>query len=203
MDRFEDIEAARTRRRPVRNVLAVDDSRATLELIGEQLSRRGFLVVQCADGGEALDLIAARRFDLVLLDRVMPGLTGLHVLAEIRSSRETADLPVIMLTGEGDSAAAVEALAAGADDHLTKPVAFDLLAARIERTIDRAQRIAELKRSNALLDARIATRAVELGEARTELAARRDECRRLVASIAALNDQVATLSGTSAAAGNT
>ena len=196
MDQFDDLDAACTRQRPVRTVLAVDDSRATLELVGEQLSRRGFLVVQCADGGEALDLIAARGFDLVLLDMVMPGLTGLHVLAEIRSSRETTDLPVIMVTGQDDSAAAVEALAAGADDHLAKPVAFDLLAARIDRTIERAQRITELKRSNAMLDARVATRAIELGETR-------DECRRLAASVAALNDQLAQISaGTSAAAGN-
>ncbi|HVI98200.1 MAG TPA: response regulator [Sphingomonas sp.] len=196
MDRFDDIEAARARHRPVRTVLAVDDSRTTLAVIGEQLSRRGFLVVQCADGGEALDLLAARGVDLVLLDRVMPGLTGLHVLAEIRASRDTADLPVIMLTGEGDSAAAVEALAAGADDHLTKPVAFDLLAARIERTIDRAQRIADLKRSNALLDARIATRAIELGEARTALAEQRDQCRRLTETIAALDARLACDSAT-------
>ncbi|MCM8731277.1 response regulator [Hephaestia sp. GCM10023244] len=187
MERFDDIEAPRTRQRPVRTVLAIDDSRATLEMLGEQLSRRGFFVVQCTNGGEALDLLAARGVDLVLLDMVMPGLTGLHVLAEIRANHETADLPVIMLTGHNDAAAAVEALATGADDLLAKPVAIDLLAARIERTIDRAQRIAELKRSNAMLDARIATRAIELGEARTELAERREECRRLTESIAALN----------------
>src|SRR3546814_17901891 len=83
-----------------------------------------------------------------------------------------------MLTGHNDAAAAVEAVATGADDLLAKPVAVDLLAARIERTIDRAQRIAELKRSNAMLDARIATRATELGEARTELAERREDSRR-------------------------
>src|SRR3546814_3871955 len=65
--------------------------------------------------------------------------------------------------------------------------ALPIFAARIERTIDRAQRIAELKRSNAMLDARIATRAIELGEARTELAERREECRRLTQSVAALN----------------
>src|SRR3546814_7989922 len=59
-------------------ILAVDDSRATLEMLGEQLSRRGFLVVQCGDGGEALDLLAARGVDLVLLDMVMPGLPGLQ-----------------------------------------------------------------------------------------------------------------------------
>src|SRR3546814_1366013 len=92
-----------------------------------------------------------------------------------------------MLTGHNDAAAAVEAVATGADDLLAKPVAVDLLAARIERTIDRAQRIAELKRSNAMLDARIATRAIELGAARTELAARREGGRRLTQSVAALN----------------
>src|SRR3546814_13204020 len=98
--------------------------------------------------------------------------TGVQTCALPISSRETADLPVIMLTGHNDAAAAVEALATGADDLLAKPVAVDLLAARIERTIDRAPRLAELKRSNAMLDARIATRALELGEARTALAER-------------------------------
>src|SRR3546814_9680775 len=109
------------------------------------------------------DVCSSDLVDLVLLDMVMPGLTGLHVLAEIRASRETADLPVIMLTGHNDAAAAVEALATGADDLLAKPVAVDLLAARIERPIDRAQRIAELKRSNHILDPSIATRAIKLG----------------------------------------
>src|SRR3546814_16182674 len=74
------------------------------------------------------DVCSSDLVDLVLLDMVMPGLTGLHVLAEIRASRETADLPVIMLTGHNDAAAAVEALATGADDLLAKPVAVDLLA---------------------------------------------------------------------------
>src|SRR3546814_16826834 len=101
--------------------------------------------------------------------------TGVQTCALPISSRETADLPVIMLTGHNDAAAAVEALATGADDLLAKPVAVDLLAARIERPIDTAQRISVLKRSNAMHAARNARRARQLGESRPELLARREE----------------------------
>jgi DNA-binding response OmpR family regulator len=103
-----------------------------------------------------------------------------------------------MVTGRSDPAAAVEALAAGADDHVAKPYAFEVLAARIDRVLSRARRIAELKRSNAALDARIAARAMELGEARTALAVTRAEHQRLVLSVQALNDELVRLSGTSA-----
>jgi DNA-binding response OmpR family regulator len=201
MELFGEQDTASPRRGPVRTVLAVDDSRTNLAVIGKRLGHLGYLAVLCDNGPEALDLIAARGFDLVLLDMVMPGMSGVHVLREIRGSRDTADLPVIMLTGRSDPAAAVEALAAGADDHVAKPFAFEVLTARIERVLTRARRIADLKRSNATLDARIAARAMELGETRTELAASRADRQRLVASIQALNDQIERLNpGTSGAA---
>ncbi|MES2044957.1 MAG: response regulator [Pseudomonadota bacterium] len=194
MELFGEQDTPTPRRGPVRTVLAVDDSRTNLAVIGKRLGHLGYLAVLCDNGPEALDLIAARGFDLVLLDMVMPGMSGIHVLREIRGSRDTADLPVIMLTGRSDPAAAVEALAAGADDHVAKPFAFEVLTARIERVLARAKRIAELKRSNATLDARIAARAMELGETKTELAASRADRQRLVASIQALNDQIERLS---------
>lgn len=181
-----------------RTILAVDDSRTHLSAIGRQLSQRGYLTVLCDNGPEALDLIAARGFDLVLLDMVMPQMSGLAVLAEIRGSRETADLPVIILTGRDDPAAAADVLRAGADDHVAKAMGFDLLAARIERVIARARRIAELKRANAALDARIAARAIELGEARHELDELRSDRVRLLASLQSLGQQ-SLISGTSAA----
>ena len=114
---------------------------------------------------------------------VMPGMNGIQVLAELRSRTETSDLPVIVVTARDDAAAAVEALAAGADDHLAKPFDFDVLVARIERTLARGRRIADLKRSNAALDARIAARAMELGEARAELADVRADRQRLAAEM--------------------
>ena len=185
--------------RATRTILAVDDSRTALSVIGRRLSHMGYLVALSDNGAEALDLIAARGFDLVLLDMVMPGVSGMNVLAEIRANPETADLPVIMLTGRGDPLAAVEALSAGADDHVAKPFAFEVLGARIARVLDRAQRIAVLKRSNATLDARIAARAMELGETRAELAETRADRLRLIASLQTLNDQFERLSGTSVA----
>ncbi|OQW41434.1 MAG: hypothetical protein A4S12_08615 [Proteobacteria bacterium SG_bin5] len=166
------------------SILAVDDSRTQLGVLGRRLSALGYLVALSDNGPEALDLIAARGFDLVLIDMVMPGMGGIELLGEIRANRATADLPAIMMTARGESEAAVEALGAGADDHIAKPFAFIELAARIERVIARGRRIAELKRANAALDARIATRAIELGEARAQLAATRAEERRLLASLA-------------------
>ena len=176
-----------------RAILAVDDSRTNLGVIGRRLSRLGYLVALSDNGREALDLISARGFDLILLDMVMPGMSGIQVLSEIRGNPETVDLPVVMVTGRSDTGAAVEALAAGADDHVPKPFAFELLAARIERALSRARRIADLKRSNAALDARIAQRAMELGEVKSELSESRADRARLVASLQALNDRVEAL----------
>lgn len=199
MDLFsrDDALPGRVRRGPVRTILAVDDSRTNLNILGRRLGHLGYLVVLSDNGQEALDLIAARGFDLVLLDLVMPVMSGIDVLNEVRGSRETTDLPVIMLTGRSDAAAAIDALAAGADDHVAKPFDFDVLAARIDRVIDRARRIADLKRSNATLDARIAARAMELGEARVELAETRADRLRLIASLQQLNDRFERLSETS------
>jgi DNA-binding response OmpR family regulator len=188
-----------SRRRGVRTILVVDDSRTNLHVIGQRLGQAGYLVVLCDNGREALDLIGARGFDLVLLDRVMPLTSGIEVLTEVRATPDMADLPIIMITASNDGGAAVEALECGADDYVAKPFDFDVLVARIERTLARAARLGELKRALASLDARIASRAIELGETRTELAVTRADRARLVSSIQSLNAAIARLSGTSAA----
>ncbi|MEP7007300.1 MAG: response regulator [Sphingomonas bacterium] len=196
---FGNLESAGLRRSPVRSILVVDQSRTNLNVLGRRLTQLGYLTVLSDNGPSALDLIAARGFDLVLLDMAMPNMSGIHVLREIRASRDSADLPVIIVTGRNDPGAAVEALAGGADDHVAKPYAFEELAARIDRVLGRARRIAALKRSNAALDARIAARAMELGEARTALAATRADHQRLLLSIQALNDQIDRLSAEASA----
>ncbi|CAN5337209.1 hypothetical protein BH10PSE15_BH10PSE15_07880 [soil metagenome] len=177
-------------RGPTRTILVVDDSRTALAVLGRRLGWLGYLPVMCDNGADALDHVATQRFDLVLTDLVMPGMSGLQLLRALRSSPETRDRPLIVLTGRSDPAAAIDALAAGADDHVAKPFDFDVLAARIERVIGHAQRLADLRKSNAALDARIAERAMALGEAETELAATRADRQRLVASLQALNDRV-------------
>jgi len=182
------------RRRPLRTILAVDDSRTNLNVLGQRLGQAGYLVILSDNGREALDLIAGCGIDLVLLDMMMPGVSGIDVLTELRGGHPTVDLPVIMVTGRSEPSAAVEALAAGADDWIAKPFAFEVLLARIERTLARAARLAELKRANASLDARIAARAIELGETRADLASLNADRARLITSIQALHDEVERLS---------
>lgn len=177
-------------KRRQRTVLAVDDSRTNLNVLGHRLGHEGFLALLCDSGSEALDLIAGGGIDLVLLDVMMPGISGLQVLKELRAAPDTADLPIIMVTGRSDAEAAVEALAAGADDYVAKPFEFPVLAARIERTLARSKRLRDLKRANAALDARIAQRAIELGEARAELASARADRNRLAASLRSLSDRL-------------
>jgi len=172
------------------SILVVDDNHTALAVIGRRLGRLGYLPVLCDAATDALDQVAVRRFDLVLADMVMPGMSGMQLLRALRASPQTRDIPVILMTSRSDPAAAVDALAAGADDHVAKPFDFDVLAARIARVIGHARRLADLKTSNAALDARIAERAIELGEAKTELAATRADRLRLVASLQALNDRV-------------
>ncbi|MBR0553147.1 response regulator [Stakelama marina] len=188
------------RKRGVRNILIVDDSRTDLNGMGQRLGDRGYLPVLCDNGAQALDLIAGRGFDLVLLDLMMPGLSGIQVLRELRSARETTDLPVIIVSGRDDPNGPVEALRAGADDYLVKPLALEVLVARIERALDFTGRLNDLKRFTATLDARVAARAIELGEARDELAAAIADRKRLARSLRQLNAEVERLSlGTSAA----
>lgn len=178
------------RRRATRTILAVDQSRTHLGTLAHHLGNLGYLVVLADSGTQALELISARGFDLVLLDTMMPDLPGIHVLQEVRGARDTADLPVIMLSSQDAPLGAVEAFAAGADDYLARPFELEVLAARIGRVLARSARIEELKRSNLALDARIAARAIELGEARSELAADKAERKRLLASIQTLNDEL-------------
>jgi DNA-binding response OmpR family regulator len=170
-------------------ILVVDDSRTVLHVIGRRLTRLGHATILAQDGATALDMLQSRPCALVLLDMVMPGLSGLRTLREIRATPALQDVPVIMMTARSDSAAVVDALAAGADDHIAKPLDFAALAARIDRILSRAAAIADLKRRNAALDAGIADRAAENGELRAQLAAVHAERSRLVATLATIQHE--------------
>lgn len=188
MDQALDQRLGGARRKAMRTVLAAGSCRTSLNEIARRLGNLGYLVVLGESAPQALELVSARGFDLVLIDVLTPENAAIHMLNEIRGSRDTADLPVIVLNHGGR---AIEAFNAGADDWLTKPFAFDELAARIGRILARAGRIEELKRTNLALDARIAARAIELGEAKAELTAARTDRSRLMASIRGLHDELA------------
>jgi DNA-binding response OmpR family regulator len=181
------------RRREARTILAIDANRGSLHPLAHWLGKLGHFTVMADRGDEARGLIAARGFDLLLLDLSLPDFAALRVLRALRAARDTADLPVIALTDAGDSASAIDAFAAGADDCVTRPYDVGVLAARIERALARAGHIDALKRCNRALDARVAARAIELGEARSDLAVAHTDRDRLAASLGALQIEAAWL----------
>jgi len=113
-------------------VLVVDDLPANRDLMARRLERSGFRILTAEDGPEALDVLRGRDVDMVLLDIMMPGMTGLEVLSELRKTRSPASLPIIMVTARTDSEDVVQALSLGANDYITKPVNYPVALARIQ-----------------------------------------------------------------------
>jgi len=121
-------------------------------------------------------------------------LPAIATMKKIRAAGLAGQASFVMITGRQDSVSVVEALEAGADDHIAKPFDFDVLDARLRHLCHRADELGALTRHNAELDARIARRAVELGETRDALEELQADRARLVSSIQALNEEIARLS---------
>ncbi len=113
-------------------LLVVDDNDLNREMLSRRLQRRGFEVMMASDGFEALEQIENESFDLILLDIMMPGMSGLEVLEQVRKRHSTAELPVIMATAKTQSEDIVAALNLGANDYVTKPIDFAVLLARVD-----------------------------------------------------------------------
>ena len=109
-------------------ILVVDDDTALSEMIGIVLRTEGFEPHFCEDGGTAVDAFRSAKPDLVLLDLMLPGLSGIDVCARIR---EESGVPIIMLTAKSDTADVVKGLESGADDYVVKPFNPKELVARI------------------------------------------------------------------------
>jgi two-component system phosphate regulon response regulator PhoB len=118
-------------------VLVVDDEADLLTLVRYNLEREGFEVGEAVDGDEAMLMIAERRPDLVLLDWMLPRLSGIEVCRRIRRSAETQNLPVIMLTARGEESDRVRGLDCGADDYVVKPFSPSELVARVRAVLRR------------------------------------------------------------------
>jgi eukaryotic-like serine/threonine-protein kinase len=116
-------------------VLVVDDNALNRDLLYEELTYRGMDVVTASGGRDALELIRKQPIDVVLLDIMMPGVDGLSVLREVRKTRSVAELPIIMTTARDTRSSVVDALDAGANDYVTKPIDLLVLMARIRTQI--------------------------------------------------------------------
>jgi len=113
-------------------ILVVDDNEMNRDMLSRRLERRGYKVSLAEDGRRALYKIAREPFDLVLLDVMMPGLSGVEVLTKLRERFSIGELPVIMVTAKGDSDDLVGAFKLGANDYITKPVDFPVALARVQ-----------------------------------------------------------------------
>jgi DNA-binding response OmpR family regulator len=112
-------------------LLVVDDDPMNRDALSRRLTRTGYTVLTADSGPNALAAIRANRVDAVLLDVMMPGMSGLDTLRQLRESRSVAELPVIMVTAKDGSDDVVEALDLGANDYVTKPIDYAVTCARI------------------------------------------------------------------------
>jgi adenylate cyclase len=137
------------------NVLVVDDNASNRDLLSRRLMREGYDVTAVESGDAALAIIAATSFDLVLLDMMMPGLSGFEVLCRLKADARTRHLPVIMISALDELDSAVRCIAAGAEDYLPKPFNPVVLRARVGASLEKKRLLDELRaekeRSEALL----------------------------------------------------
>jgi two-component system phosphate regulon response regulator PhoB len=120
-------------------ILVVDDEPDITALVSYHLARGGYRVSTAASGAEALRSAREERPDLVILDLMLPGVSGYDVLAEMRSREETRDVGVILLTARREEADRIRGLSLGADDYLTKPFSPQELILRVGAVLRRLQ----------------------------------------------------------------
>ena len=114
-----------------RSVLVVDDIEDNRVLLERSLRSGGYEVRCASSGAQAIAMMRERKPDIVLLDWMMPGLSGLETLNQIRGEYSAAFLPVIMCTAMGEEENVVQALEAGANDYVVKPISLPILRARM------------------------------------------------------------------------
>jgi two-component system phosphate regulon response regulator PhoB len=119
-------------------VLVVEDEAALATMLRYNLEKQGFRVEEAADGQEALTRVAESPPDIVLLDWMLPAMSGIEVCRQLRRRSATRDLPVIMVTARTEDQDAVRGLNTGADDYITKPFSIDALLARMRALLRRA-----------------------------------------------------------------
>jgi len=159
-----------------KRILAVDDSLTYLEEVAAVLREEGYDVVPARSGEEALELLSVQPVDCILLDVLMPGLSGQETCRRIKAAPVTRDIPLILLTALENRDAMVEGLATGADDYISKSSELEVLKARVAAQLRRRQFEDEALRMRAELfqrelEATEARAAREIAESRASLIA--------------------------------
>ena len=145
-----------------RRILAVDDSVTYLHALAERLREEGYEVTLAHSGDEALALLAVQPVDCILLDLVMPGLSGHETCRRIKGDPAWRDIPLVMLTAMEEREAMIDAITAGADDYVTKSADFAVLKARVGAKLRRKQ----IEDENHIIRERLLRKEMEAAEAR-------------------------------------
>ncbi len=118
-------------------ILLIEDDRETGKYIVKGLNENGYTIDYAAEGNDGLQLAMNNEYDLIIMDRMLPGIDGLSIIKMLRSVEKR--MPILILSALGDVDERVEGLKAGGDDYLTKPYAFSELLARIEALLRRGK----------------------------------------------------------------
>ena len=143
-------------------ILVVDDTPHNVKLLADLLTVKGYVVVTASSGAQALEKVETEQPDLVLLDVVMPEMSGYEVCRKIRGSRATATLPVVMVTALDPAQERVKGIEAGADDFLSKPISQHELLARVKSLLRIKVLHDELGEWNRTLEQRVEAQVAQL-----------------------------------------
>jgi two-component system, OmpR family, alkaline phosphatase synthesis response regulator PhoP len=124
-------------------VLIIEDDPDIRELIRFNLNREGYRVSESADGQDGLTKANATGFDLILLDLMLPGISGLEICRSLKGHPQTANTPIIMVTAKGEEADIIVGLELGADDYVVKPFSPRILLSRIKAVVRRRRASAD------------------------------------------------------------
>ena len=151
-------------------LLVVEDDPDIAELLRHYLERAGHEVAVLTQGTEALPRVRADQPDLVILDRMLPGLDGLEICRLLRAQPATVDLPVIMLTARAEESDRIVGLELGADDYITKPFSAKEVVARVNALLRRSTRAAGRSADTAPAPpVTVSTRVLDYGDIRMDL----------------------------------
>jgi phosphate regulon transcriptional regulator PhoB len=121
-----------------KHILVVDDEADLVELVSYNLRKDGFIVDSASDGETALTKVRKGKYDLAILDLMLPGIQGMELCRILRNDSKTARLPIIMLTAKGEEVDRILGLEMGADDYMTKPFSPRELIARVKAVLRRS-----------------------------------------------------------------
>jgi phosphate regulon transcriptional regulator PhoB len=121
------------------HILVVDDEADLVELVSYNLKKEGFRIDSASDGESALAKIRKDKYDLLILDLLLPGIQGMELCRIVRNDPKTASLPIIMLTAKGEEVDRIVGLEIGADDYVTKPFSPRELVARVKAVLRRTK----------------------------------------------------------------